>query len=166
MYMWNLEKLLHLLPGRVYFESDHPEMLEEAAALGAHPIMRPEELRGHDVPSIPIFQNIAHHIAFTPGALIHMQANSPSCTLEALQKTIDIMRHTSCDELITVFPETHEINSSLWAFSYERLMNYGDPYARRMDVLLVDPATDIHTKADMKEAARAFRVPPFCVRQS
>lgn len=166
MYLWNLEKLLHLIPGCVYFESDHAEMLEDAAALGAHPIERPVVLRGHDVPSVPIFQNIARNIADKPGALLHMQANSPSCSLSILHKAVDIMRHTSCDELLTVFPATHAINSSLWAFSYERLMNYGDPYVHHADVLLVDPATDIHTQADMEEAARAFRVPPFHTEQN
>jgi CMP-N-acetylneuraminic acid synthetase len=161
MYLWNLEKLLHELPDRVYFESDHAKMLEEAEALGARPIERPETLRGHDVPSIPIFQHIAQNITEKPGALLHMQANSPSCSLEVLRKAIDIMRHTACDELLTVFPETHAINSSLWGFSYERLMNYEDPYVHHTDVLLVDPATDIHTKEEMEAAAREFEVPGF-----
>jgi CMP-N-acetylneuraminic acid synthetase len=159
MYLWNLEKLLHFLPGQVYFESDHPEMLEEAAARGAHPIERPMELRGHDVPSVPIFQNIARNVPGQPGALIHMQANSPSCELSVLRKAIDIMRHTTCDELITVYPDTHAINSSIWGFSYERLMDYGDPYVHDLDVLLVDPSTDIHTEEEMEQAAREFEVP-------
>lgn len=161
MYHWNLEKLVHLLPGRVYFESDDVEMLEEAAALGAHSVERPLTLRGQDVPSVPIFQNIARNVEEKPDAIIHMQANSPTCALAVLRKAIEIMQHTTCDELLTVFPETHEINSSLWAFSYERLMNYGNPYVHHTDVLLVDPSTDIHTIEDMEEAARQFEIPAF-----
>ncbi len=161
LFHWNLAKLVHLLPGAVYFDSDTPDMLEEAKALGAIPLRRPEHLCGHEVPSVPLFQNIVQQLPFEPGAVVNVQANSPSCTTAVIRNAIEVMRHTTCTELLTVYADGRVNNGSVWAFSHDRLMNYGDPRVHHPDVLLTDPSTDVHTADDYAQAEREFVVPPF-----
>lgn len=161
MFHWNLLKLVHLLPGRVYFDSDSAEMLEEAEALGAVPLERPAHLRGHEVASVPLFQNIVQSIDETPEAIVNVQANSPSCHLTVIEKTVRIMQHTACDELLTAYPETHAINGSVWGFSHDRLMRYGDPRVHHPDVLVTDAARDVHTEVELAAAKEEFEIPFF-----
>lgn len=161
MFHWNLMKLVHLLPGRVYFDSDSTEMLEEAEALGAVPLERPAHLRGHEVASVPLFQHIARSINETPEALVNVQANSPSSRLAVIEKAVRIMQHTACDELLTAYPETHAINGSVWGFSHERLMHYGDPRVHQPDVLITDPSIDVHTREELETAREEFEIPLF-----
>ena len=152
LYVWNLEKLLQLgIP--VYFDSDSEEMLQVAENLGAHPHLRPEELRGHQVPSVPLFQRILADLELQPGAIMNLQANSPTCSLETLQSCLNALRHTTCTELLTVY-EDRTNNGSVWGFSYDRLMNYGDPRVHKPDLLILDPSVDVHTEDEL-EAARA-----------
>lgn len=161
MFHWNLEKLLHVLPGAVYFDSDDPQMLKEAEEMGACAMERPAHLRGHHVPSVPLFQHIVRALDFEPGAIVNVQANSPSCRLAVIQKSVLILRHTACDELLTAYPDTHTINGSVWGFSYGRLMNYGDPRVHHPDVLVTDPATDVHTETDLQAAMAEFVRPDY-----
>ena len=49
-----------------------------------------------------------------------------------------------CDELLTIYPSL-KINGSLWGFSKNKLLNYGDPYVHEPDVLLTDESIDVHT---------------------
>lgn len=151
MFLWSLAKLLAELP-EVYFDSDDDAMLAQAAAAGAVPLLRPAELRGHEVPSVPLFQNMVRQMAERPGAVLNLQANSPTTSPETIRRAAGVMRHTDCTELQTVFPDTHEPNGSLWGFSTERLMGYGDPRVHRPDVLLIDTAVDVHTTEDLERA--------------
>jgi CMP-N-acetylneuraminic acid synthetase len=161
MFHWNLMKLVHLLPGRVYFDSDSEEMLNEAEALGAIPLERPAHLRGHEVASVPLFQNIVRSIDETPEAIVNVQANSPSCRLAVIEKAVRIMQHTACNELLTSYPKTHTINGSVWGFSRERLMAYGDPRVHHPDVLVTDASLDVHTQKELAAAKEEFEMPSF-----
>ena len=159
MFLWNLEKLVRLLPGAVYFDSDDADMRSLAAEAGAHAIERPADLCGHDVPSVLLFQHMVRMLPELPDAVVNVQANSPSCRIETIQKAVSIMRHTTCDELLTVFPDGRGNNGSVWGFSIERLMNYEDPYVHDFDVMITDTATDVHTELDLERASDEFEAP-------
>ncbi|MDX1532368.1 MAG: hypothetical protein R3362_12630, partial [Rhodothermales bacterium] len=129
--------------------------------LGAAPLERPAHLRGHDVASVPLFQNVVRSLGVEPGAVVNVQANSPSCGLRIIEKAVRVMEYTDCDELLTVYPHDRSNNGSVWSFSYGRLMDYGDPRTHAPDVLLTDASTDVHTRADFERALREFEEPLF-----
>jgi CMP-N-acetylneuraminic acid synthetase len=154
MFEWNLEKLLKLdIP--VHFDSDDAVLLQRAGAMGALVHLRPEKLRGHDVPSVPIFQEMVTGISEKPKAILNLQANSPNCSQSTLERCLAVARYVPFTELLTVYPDGRN-NGSVWGFSLERLMNYGDPYVHFPDILLVDASIDIHTIEDFNEAQRLF----------
>lgn len=154
LFEWNLEKLLRLkIP--VYFDSDDDTMLQRAKVLGANVRKRPEPLCGHDVPSVPIFQDMAKELPNKPKAILNLQANSPNCGEAVLQQCLAVARHVPFNELLTVYRDRSN-NGSIWGFSFARLMNYGDPYVHTPDILIVDDSIDIHTMADFQEAQRRF----------
>jgi CMP-N-acetylneuraminic acid synthetase len=154
LFEWNLEKLLKLeIP--VYFDSDDDIMIERAQALGANARKRPELFCGHDVPSVPIFQDMAKGLSQKPKAILNLQANSPNCKQTVLEQCLAVARHVPFNELLTVYQDRRN-NGSIWGFSLDRLMNYGDPYEHTPDVLIVDDSIDIHTLADFQEAQSRF----------
>jgi CMP-N-acetylneuraminic acid synthetase len=154
MFEWNLEKLLKLdIP--VYFDSDDAALLQSARAMGALMHERPAQLRGHDVPSVPIFQDMIMAISDKPEAILNLQANSPNCSQRILEQCLAVARFVPFKELLTVYPDGRN-NGSVWGFSLDRLMNYGDPYVHFPDILLVDDSIDIHTIEDFNEAQRLF----------
>ncbi len=155
LYEWNLEKLLNIGID-VYFESDNEHMLEKAKEMGAHTILRPPELRGHNVPSVPLFQNIVANMSYTPDAVINIQANSPNTSKELLFRAVKILQTIDCTEILTFYPDLR-INGSLWGFSYNGLMNYQDPYVHNPDILLLDNAIDIHLETEFEEAEELFK---------
>jgi CMP-N-acetylneuraminic acid synthetase len=157
LFEWNLEKFLNLgIP--IHFDSDDETMLERARAMGAFIRRRPEELCGHDVPSVPIFQDMVKGLSEKPKAILNLQANSPNCSQIVLEQCLAVARYVPFSELLTVYPDRRN-NGSVWGFSFERLMNYGDPYVQIVDVLIVDDSIDIHTIDDFKEAQRLFCKP-------
>jgi CMP-N-acetylneuraminic acid synthetase len=154
LFEWNLEKLLKIgLP--VHFDSDDEDMLGRARIMGAIARRRPDQLCGHDVPSVPIFQDIVNGLSEKPEAILNVQANSPNCSLGVLEKCLAVARHVPFQELLTVYPDRC-INGSIWGFSLERLFSYGDPYVHNPDVLIVDESIDIHTAEDMEKARNLF----------
>jgi CMP-N-acetylneuraminic acid synthetase len=157
MFEWNLEKLLKLdIP--VHFDSDDAALLQRAGAMGALVHERLEKLRGHDVPSVPIFQDIVMGISEKPQAILNLQANSPNCGQSILEQCLAVAQFVPFNELLTVYPDRRN-NGSVWGFSYDRLINYGDPYVHLPDILIVDDSTDIHTIADFKNAQNLFCKP-------
>ncbi len=154
LFEWNLGKLLNLdIP--IHFDSDDDTMLERAQAMGAVVHKRPKRLCGHDVPSVPIFQDIVNGLSRKPKAILNLQANSPNCSQIVLKQCLAVARHVPFNELLTVFPDRRN-NGSIWGFSFERLVNYGNPYVHIPDVLIVDDSIDVHTIDDFKEAERLF----------
>jgi hypothetical protein len=154
LFEWNLEKLLKLgIP--VHFDSDDNALLDRARDMGAFVHKRPKELCGHDIPSVPIFQNIMKGLSEKPLAVLNLQANSPNCSQGVLECCLAIARYVPFSELLTIYPDRSN-NGSVWGFSFERLMNYGDPYVQLPDVLIVDDSIDIHTIDDFKKAQQMF----------
>jgi CMP-N-acetylneuraminic acid synthetase len=154
LFEWNLEKLLKLgIP--VHFDSDDEALLERARTMGAFVRNRPEELCGHDVPSVPILQDMLKGLSEKPKAILNLQANSPNCSQIVLEQCLAVARHVPFSELLTVYSDRRN-NGSVWGFSFDRLMNYGDPYVHLLDVLIVDDSIDIHTIDDFKRAQQLF----------
>ena len=154
LFEWNLEKLLKLgIP--VHFDSDDEALLERAKVMGAFIHKRPEKLCGHNVPSVPIFQDIVKGLSEKPKTILNLQANSPNCSQSVLMQCLAVARYVPFSELLTVYPDRRN-NGSVWAFSFDRLMNYGDPYVHLPDVLIVDDSIDIHTIDDFENAQRLF----------
>jgi CMP-N-acetylneuraminic acid synthetase len=161
MFHWNLLKMVELFEDNVYVSSDDKVILDEAGQLGAYQIRRPDQLVGHEVPSVPIFQHVIRSIDQKPDNIVHVQANSPTCPLEVIKVSTDAINYTNADELITVYPGNHDVNGSVWAFSYERLMDYGDYRDLNTDILVSDDSIDIHYKEDLETARGSFSLPSF-----
>jgi len=143
LFEWNLNKILST-GIKVYFDSDSEEFLLQSEKLGAIPHLRPSHLIGNDIPSVPIFQQLYGDFSIISASLLNIQANSPNVSIDLIDKAIYILKNLHCDELLTNFPSI-KINGSLWGFSRDRLLNYGDPYVHNPDVLLTDESIDIHT---------------------
>jgi len=142
LFEWNLNKILST-GIKVYFDSDSEELLTKAEKLGAIPHLRPNHLLGHDIPSVPIFQQLYKDFSLDTVPLLNIQANSPNVPIELIEKSIYILNNLNFDELLTIYPNL-KINGSLWGFSSNRLLNYGDPYVHKPDVLLTDESIDVH----------------------
>lgn len=154
LFVHNVRKLVELGVGPIV-DSDDDEILAIAEAAGAVPTRREEALRGPDVPTLPIVRAAFERLTIGPPtcALI-VQANSPNIRTETLRHAIDLISRTDIDELMSAAPDRSH-NGSVWAVSHDRLVDYGDPYVHRPDVLLVDDSIDIHHETDL-DAARAM----------
>jgi len=142
LFEWNLKKILST-GIKVYFDSDSEELLLLSEKLGAIPHLRPKHLLGHDIPSVPIFQQLYEDFSIGSASLLNIQANSPNVSIDLIKKAIYILENLSVKELLTIYPSL-KINGSLWGFSSNRLLNYGDPYVHNPDILLTDESIDIH----------------------
>jgi len=142
LFEWNLNKILST-GIKVYFDSDSEELLTKAEKLGAIPHTRPAHLLGNDIPSVPIFQQLYKDFSLYTVPLLNIQANSPNVPIELIEKSIYILNNLNFDELLTIYPNL-KINGSLWGFSSNRLLNYGDSYVHKPDVLLTDESIDVH----------------------
>lgn len=142
MFVVNLKKCLEIFT-KVYVSTDDYEIYREAEKLGAHAILRDDELCG-DTPNIPVYQHAMEYMDCD--AFVAVQANSP---------TIDKSVITSCYaelllgalEVITVH-EDGGIYGSCWGMTRDRLENYEDPYNPQPDVLILDTSVDIHSERD------------------
>jgi len=142
LFEWNLKKILSTGIS-VYFDSDSEELLTKAEKLGAIPHTRPGHLLGNDIPSVPIFQQLYQDFSLGTTPLLNIQANSPNVPTELIEKSIHLLGNLNFHELLTIYPDL-KINGSLWGFSSNRLLNYGDPFVHKPDILLTDDSIDIH----------------------
>ena len=150
LFEWNLNKMLST-GIKVYFDSDSDELLSHSEKLGAIPHLRPNNLLGHDIPSVPIFKQLYNDFTLDNAPLLNIQANSPNISIELIEKAIYILNNLSFNELLTIYPNL-KINGSLWGFSTDRLFNYGDPYVHEPDILLIDESIDVHIDEEYKAA--------------
>ena len=143
MFLWNVQKLLRIVP-RVYVSSDDPWILDEAEWAGAIPIKRPPELCG-ETPNIPVYQ---HALGFMNGVdgIIAVQANSPTIGSHLIEVAKELLL-AGFKEIMTMH-EDRSIYGSIWALSRRRLENYQDPYNPKPDALLLDTSIDVHTSED------------------
>jgi len=84
MFLWNLKKLVRLFD-TVVFDSDCVDMCALAAEAGAHVSLREQNLRGNDVPSVPIFSSVINRFPDF-NKLISLQANSPHTSLDVINR--------------------------------------------------------------------------------
>jgi CMP-2-keto-3-deoxyoctulosonic acid synthetase len=143
MYLVNVEKCLELFK-RVYVSSDSFQILAEAKKAGAIPIWRSIALCG-DVPNIPVYQHALKYMPETE-AVIAVQANSPTVLTGVISRVKDLV---SCgvSEAMTCH-EDRRIYGSVWGLSVDRIINYGNPYKQKPQVLVIDRSVDIHTVDD------------------
>ena len=125
-------------------------MLDEAQKLGADPHLRSSELRGNDVPSVPIFLSIINDFP-SYSHIINVQANSPNVSEQVIYNSGAIAKKLSINEILTMYSD-HSINGSVWGISKKRLENYGDFYIHSPDVLLLDDSVDVHTIDEFNRA--------------
>lgn len=147
LYMWNLEKCLKIFP-KTFVSSDDPEILEEAFHAGAVVIPRPEELCG-DTPNIPVYQHALEHMGDVAG-IVAVQANSPTLNPGIIAITQELME-MGVPEAMTMH-KNRKPYGSVWAIKKDRLLNYGNPYKPRPEILLLDDSIDIHTQEDFDKA--------------
>lgn len=167
LFTRNLSKMVELGLEPIVDSDDH-DILGLAKDHGAVPHFRAPELHGPDVPTLPIVKAAFEALAIgDPTCALIVQANSPNLATRTLQRAVAIIADSPVDEVMSAFPDgTH--NGSVWAVSHERLVNYGDPYQHRPDVLLVDDSIDIHDASELQLAldleALGERRPYFDVR--
>ena len=149
MFQWNLEKLLNTF-SCVVFDSDNPEMLNQAVKLGAIPHEREKNLRGHNVPSVPIFKSIRDKYS-KYSFIINVQANSPNVDESTIYQVAKIAQNTKVNEILTMYSD-HSINGSVWGISEHRLNNYKHYHDHKPDILILDNSPDIHTQLDFDNA--------------
>jgi hypothetical protein len=159
MFLHNLQKCLHLFP-RVYVSSDDPDILLEAWQAGAIRIDRDKSLCADTTPNIPVYQHALERMGENVGAIVAVQANSPTIdqNLIAIAKRLMEM---GTPEVMTVHPiargydyhsQLFYIYGSIWGIQADVLRNYGDPYKPNPKVLIEDPSCDIHDEDDFKQA--------------
>lgn len=153
LFEWNLEKLLNL-GLKVVLDSDDDDILEHAHEMGAIPRKRPEELCGHDIPSVPLFLSIINGF---PSAkkLVNVQANSPQVTPSVIERCVAALNMNAVNEVLTINSDL-SLNGSVWGFSRSRLENYGDYYTHNPDVFILDNSIDIHTESELNKARQEF----------
>jgi CMP-N-acetylneuraminic acid synthetase len=149
MFLWNLKKLVDLF-GTVVFDSDCAEMCKMAREMGAKPHLRPMDLRGNDIPSVPLFKSISDEYPHFD-SIVNVQANSPNTSEGVIQKCGEIIRMPGVREVLTSY-SSREINGSVWCFNRSRLNDYGDYYVHYPDVLVIDDSIDIHTEEEFLKA--------------
>lgn len=157
MFVWNLEKCLALFD-KVYISSDYDFILQESKKRGAIPIQRPAELCQSNVPNIPVYQ---HALQFMEKAdiIVAVKADSPTTKPEIIQRIKELMEKYDYNEIMTAYTiqgyeDKNCLYGSVWALKRERLENYPDPWKPEPELLLVDPAVDIHTEEDFKKAEK------------
>lgn len=159
MFLWNVEKCLAIFE-RVYVSSDSYHILEMATRAGAIAIHRGPELCG-DTPDIPVYQHALSKMSNVSG-IVAVHANNPTIEQNLIamaKKLVDI----GIQEVMTCHPMTHlehyhqqsnRIYGSIRAMTYERLLNYPDPYKPDPDVLLVDTSIEIETPESYAKCLR------------
>ena len=138
----------------VYLNSDSEKMLIDAKHKfpNIFTCIRPLSLSDNNLPSVPLFQFMQKYFNLQNTSVLNVQANSPSVTIELINDAVSIMKYTNVTELLSIYPEDRKNNGSLWGFSSERLLNYGDPYKHKPDFYLADSSIDIHTQNDFEQS--------------
>lgn len=153
MYIYTLKKMLKCEVD-IFFNSDSEDMISDVKKLDSRikTCTRPEHLMDTNLPSVPLFQYIYNYFEISDSSVLNVQANSPSIKTGLIKDAISILKYCNVSELLSIYPETRANNGSLWGFSQERLLNYGDPYLHKPTIFLEDPSVDIHTLEDFQKS--------------
>lgn len=96
----------HLL-GRTIVSTDNPEIAAMARKYGADvPFMRPGELAGDKVPTLPVLQHAVRFVEQQDGLtldwILLLQPTSPLRTSQDIEAALNLARDGSCDSVISV----------------------------------------------------------------
>lgn len=157
MFMWAVQKCLKVFE-ETYVSSDNEFILSEAKKAGAIPIKRPTELCRSDVMNVPVYQHAMAQMR-EPDIMVAVKADSPTTDIEIVRRIKDWMERYGYDEIMTAYPkkgylDKNVVYGSVWAISRKKLESYDDPMGPEPQVLVVDPAIDIHNEEDLKAAEK------------
>ena len=112
---------------------------------GAKILIRPDDLAGGEVASVPVFQHVVEN--FPCDLHLNYNCNFPVCPRDVVGRAIELATETG-ESLSDPF--------AIWAQTSERLLNYGDPFAitaTRFQDDRICPV-DVHEEADLLETHR------------
>lgn len=126
--------------------STESELIARVAKdFGAQVLMRPEELAGDNVASIPVFQHILKH--YPSEVHVNYNCNFPICPSAVITRAIELAFNKG---------ESLSVPYAVWAQTSHCLRNYGDPFnitAHLFEDRSIHP-TDIHSMDDLLEVYR------------
>lgn len=147
MFLHAVEKCLKIFD-EVYVSSDSQEILDQAKHAGAKTILRSEELCG-DTPNIPAYQH-AYSCMGQPDGIVAVQANSPTVPEQVIYLAKSLLE-MGVDEVMSCHTD-YQIYGSVWGLSAKKLLDYGNPYEPKPNILIQDNSVDIHTQDDLERA--------------
>ena len=152
LFMHNLKKICKI-KGTNHFciDSDCMSILRSAKKYSCLTSVRDISLRGHEVPSIPIFKSVLKKFGNNYDYLFNVQANSPNVSLKTLKNIIRILNLLKPKELTTRFSNGKR-NGSVWCFDTKHIFKIKDFYNTQPDYLEIDNTIDIHTRYELEKA--------------
>ena len=152
LFMYNLKKICKI-KGSHHFciDSDCLSILRSAKRYSCLTNVRDISLRGHEVPSIPIFKSVLKKSANSYDYLFNVQANSPNVHLKTLKNIIRILKIQKPKELITKYSNGKR-NGSVWCFDTNHIFKIKDFYNTQPDYFQIDNSVDIHTRYEFEKA--------------
>ena len=119
MFLWNIEKGLSISKN-YYFNSDDPEMIDQATNFGLKIIKREKKLLGHEIPSRLIFKSCLKRMPKNIDGILHIQANSPNLDINLIKCALKIMQFNHIEELLTCDKDYNQYGS-LWGITRKRI---------------------------------------------
>ena len=161
MFLWNIEKGLSISKN-YYFNSDDPEMIDQATNFGLKIIKREKKLLGHEIPSRLIFKSCLERMPKSIDGILHIQANSPNLDINLIKCALKIMQYNHIEELLTCDKDYNQYGS-LWGITRKRIKKYNmnkkihDRKVIKPDCYLVDKSIDIHNSKDLRLSIKQSR---------
>ena len=141
-------KFLELCPivDRVVLSTDSELIARTCMESQAEILLRPPELAGDEVASIPVFRHVIEN--FPCDVHVNYNCNFPECHPEVVGKAVALAKDTN---------EALSVPFAVWAQTSERIFNYGNPYeinATRFEDDRIHPL-DVHRMEDLLAVHRA-----------
>ena len=161
MFLWNIEKGLSISKN-YYFNSDDPEMIDQATNFGLKIIKREKKLLGHEIPSRLIFKSCLERMPKNIDGILHIQANSPNLDINLIKCALKMMQFNQIEELLTCDNDYNQYGS-LWGITRKRIKKYNmnkkihDRKVIKPDCYLVDKSIDIHNIKDLRMSIKQSR---------
>jgi len=143
-------RFLELCPivDRVVLSTDSELIARTCMDSKADILLRPPELAGDEVASIPVFRHVVEH--FPCDIHVNYNCNFPECPSDVVSKAIELAEDTG---------EALSVPYAVWAQTSERLFNYGNPFeinATRFEDDRIHPL-DIHHMEDLLAVHRVHQ---------
>ena len=125
---------------RVVVSTESELISRVAKDFGADVLMRPKELAGDEIASVPVYKHIIEN--YPCDLHVNYNCNFPICPISVIERSIDLaMEHG----------ESLSVPFAVWTQTSKCLENYGDPFqitAHRFQDNRIHPV-DIHTMEDL-----------------